>query len=261
MRAWVGTSGWQYASWKGTFYPPRLPQREWLSYYGTAFPIVEVNNSFYRMPEGSTFERWREATPPDFVFAVKANRLITHLHRLRGTQGALSRFWSRAQGLKKKLGPVLFQLPPSFKVDVPRLADFLATLPVPIRAAFELRHPSWVRDDVLDLLDRAGAAWVLADRAGARVPTLVTGGWCYVRFHQGQAQKPGYTHKKLARWADRLAGLDVETFAFFNNDMEVAAPADALTFTELLRERGCEVPPPRAPRPAPGPTQLRLFPA
>lgn len=260
MRAWVGTSGWQYASWKGTFYPARLPQRAWLSYYVTRFPVVEVNNSFYRLPDESTFDRWRDAAPEGFVFAVKASRLITHLLRMRRADESVELFWSRAQRLQKKLGPVLFQFPPSFKADVPRLADFLSGLPVTMRAAFEFREGSWWRDDVFDLLDRAGAAWVLADRAGARVPTIVTGGWSYVRFHQGQAGKPGYKRSKLARWADRIAGLDVETFAFFNNDMEVAAPGDAATLTELLRERGCDVVLPPAPRPAPGPLQLSLFP-
>ena len=155
---------------------------------------------------------------------------------------------------------MLFQFPPFLKVDVARLADFLQILPVSMRAAFEFRHGSWWRDDVFDRLDRAGAAWVLADRAGARVPTIVTGGWSYVRFHQGQPGKPGYRRSKLARWADRIAGLDVETFAFFNNDAEVAAPGDAATFTELLRERGCDVVPPPAPKRAPDPQQLSLFP-
>lgn len=261
MRAWVGTSGWQYASWKGTFYPARLPQRAWLSHYVTCFPVVEVNNSFYRMPDENTFDRWRDAAPEGFVFAVKANRLITHLQRMRNSEETLEIFWSRAQRLRRKLGPVLFQFPPFFKADVPRLADFLKALPVTMRAAFEFREASWWRDDVFDLLDRAGAAWVLADRAGARVQTIVTGGWSYVRFHQGQAGKPGYKKSKLARWADRIAGLDVdETFAFFNNDIEVAAPGDAATLTELLRERGCDVVAPAAPKRAPGPQQLSLFP-
>lgn len=260
MRVCVGTSGWQYASWRGTFYPPRLPQRAWLSYYVTRFPAVEVNNSFYRMPDETTFDRWRDAAPAGFVFAVKANRLITHLHRLRGAEAAVAIFWSRAQRLRKKLGPVLFQFPPFFKADVARLTDFLQALPVTMRAAFEFRDASWWRDDVFDLLDRAGAAWVLADRAAARTTTIVTGGWSYVRFHQGQSGKPGYSRRKLARWADRIAGLDVETFAFFNNDMEVAAPGDAATLTELLRERGCDVVLPPAPLRRSGPEQLSLFP-
>lgn len=260
MRVWVGTSGWQYPSWKGAFYPPKLDQRSWLSHYATHFSAVEVNNSFYRMPDGSTLDRWRKTTPDGFLFAMKASRLITHSRRIRGAEEAVGIFWSRAERLQKKLGPVLFQLPPFLKVDVPRLADFLRVLPVSMRAAFELRDSSWWRDDVLDLLDRAGAAFVLADRPGARVPTVVTGGFSYVRFHQGQVAKSGYKHKKLARWADRIAGLGVETFAFFNNDAGGAAPADAATLTELLRERGCDMAPPAPPlRPAP-PKQLWLFP-
>ncbi|MFO0589314.1 MAG: DUF72 domain-containing protein [Polyangiaceae bacterium] len=259
MRVHVGTSGWQYASWKRTFYPPRLPQRSWLSYYATRFAIVEVNNSFYRLPDEATFARWRDATPPGFVFAVKANRVITHLQRMRGAELAVERFWSRAQHLGGKLGPVLFQFPPSLRADVPRLAEFLETLPFGMRSAFEFRDRSWLRDDVIELLDRAGAAWVLADRGGVKIPTIVTGGFAYVRFHHGLLDRPGYERDVLRRWAKRIASLRVqEAFAFFNNDQEVAAPGDAATLVTLLRDQGCDVtaPPPHAwPE---GPEQLHL---
>lgn len=259
VRVWVGTSGWQYASWKRTFYPQRLPQRSWLSYYATRFATVEVNNSFYRLPDEATFTRWRDATPPGFVLAVKANRVITHLLRMRGAELAVARFWARAQALGPKLGPILFQFPPSQRVDVPRLAEFLETLPFGMRAAFEFRDRSWFTGDVLELLDRAGAAWVLADRAGAKIPTIVTGGFAYVRFHHGLPDRPGYELAVLRRWAKRIASMRVqEAFAFFNNDQEVAAPGDAATLAGLLRDQGCDVcaPPPHAwPE---GPEQLHL---
>lgn len=258
MKVWVGTSGWQYASWRGTFYPARLPQAAWLAHYVTKFPIVEVNNTFYRMPEPTFIERWRGVAPPGFVFAVKANQLITHRHRLRGAEEALSLFWSRVLGLGDKLGPVLFQTPPSLRVDLPRLTAFLRTLPPGMRAAFELRDASWSRSDVLRALDRAGAAWVLADHNGVSGPTFVTGGFAYVRFHQGRPDRPGYARETLERWADRIVSLGVETFTFFNNDVEVAAPGDALTLTSLLRERGCDVVPPRATELVPAASQLGL---
>lgn len=256
VRVRVGTSGWQYASWRGTFYPAGLRQADWLSYYVTRFPTVEVNNTFYRMPEEVFLDRWRATAPPGFVLAVKANQLITHRRRLRGAEEATALFWTRVLRLGDRLGPVLFQIPPHLQVDVPLLADFLGTLPRAMRAAFEVRHASWYRDDVLALLDREGVAWVLADRGGLQGPEAVTGGFAYVRFHQGEAGSPHYGRAALSRWADRIAGLGVETFAFFNNDMEVAAPGDALMLTELLRERGCDVVP--APVPAGASRQMLL---
>ncbi len=259
MRVRVGTSGWQYASWKGTFYPPRLPARSWLPYYATRFAIVEVNNSFYRLPDEATFARWRDTTPPGFVVVVKASRVITHLQRMRGARAMVDRFWSHALHLGDKLGPVLFQFPPSLRADVPRLAEFLEELPFGMRSAFEFRHRSWWRDDVLELLDRAGAAWVLADRGGARVPTIVTGRFAYVRFHHGLPDRPGYERDVLRRWAKRIAALRVpEAFAFFNNDQEVAAPGDAATLVELLRDQGCDVPEPAPAAALIGPEQLHL---
>jgi uncharacterized protein YecE (DUF72 family) len=244
---YVGTSGWQYASWRGRFYPPGLPQRGWLAHYATRFPVVEVNNSFYMLPRAETFLRWREETPEGFLFAVKANRFITHIRRLREAGDPVALFWSRATLLGDKLGPVLFQLPPNFRADPALLAEFLGLLPAGMRAAFEFREPSWWRDEVYDLLDRSGAAWVLADRPGARVPLVVTGGWSYLRFHQGRRDHPGYTRAKLRRWADRVAGLGVEeAYLFFNNDPLAAAPRDALTITGLLRDRGQEVAQPPA---------------
>jgi uncharacterized protein YecE (DUF72 family) len=247
----IGTSGWQYASWRGRFYPPGLPQRAWLAFYTERFPVVEVNNSFYILPREETFDRWRDSVPPGFLFALKASRFITHIRRLRNCADPVELFWSRATRLGDRLGPVLFQLPPRFRADVPLLSDFLALLPPAMRAAFEFRDHSWRTDEVLDLLDRAGAAWVMADRPGWRVPTVVTGGWSYLRFHQGQEHHPAYTREKLARWADRIAGLgDVEVYAFFNNDPEAAAPRDAATLAELLRRRGCRVAEPPLPVPA-----------
>jgi len=250
----VGTSGWQYRSWKDRFYPEGVPQRAWLHHYASRFPVVEVNNSFYMLPKESTFDRWREETPEGFLFVVKASRYITHVRRMREAKDSVDLFWSRATRLGPKLGPVLFQFPPNLKADVPVLAGFLRLLPRAMRPAFEFREPSWWRDDVFELLDRAGGAWVLADRPGARVREIVTGGWSYIRFHQGRPAHPGYTRQKLRSWADRVAGLAVpEAFVFFNNDPLAAAPRDALILEELLAERGLEVAQPqKASQDAPG---------
>jgi uncharacterized protein YecE (DUF72 family) len=238
----VGTSGWQYASWKGTFYPKGLPQRAWLSHYVTRFPVVEVNNSFYQLPKEGTFDRWRDDTPAGFLFVVKASRYITHIRRLRSCKEPVELFWSRATRLKEKLGPVLFQLPPRFKADAGLLRDFLAVLPSEIKAAFEFRDDSWTNDEISGLLDAAGAAWVLADRPGARVEPIVTGGWSYIRFHQGRRPHPKYSRSKLRAWADRIADLPAgDVYAFFNNDPLASAPADAQTLMEMLRKRGQEV--------------------
>jgi uncharacterized protein YecE (DUF72 family) len=235
----VGTSGWQYRDWKSAFYPEGLPQREWLRFYATRFSTVEVNNSFYRLPEGDTFERWRRETPPGFVVTVKASRFITHLKRLRDPEEPVELFWERATRLGPRLGPVLFQLPPHFPSDPGRLSRFLGVLPARLHAAFEFRDPSWHEPAVFELLERAGAALVWADRPGARIELPITGGWTYVRFHQGRPHAAGYTTAKLRRWADRLADLDVgEGWIYFNNDRGAAAPHDAVSLRTLLRERG-----------------------
>jgi uncharacterized protein YecE (DUF72 family) len=243
---WVGTSGWQYASWKNRFYPKGVPQRAWLEHYATRFPVVEVNNSFYMLPKEATFDRWREATPDGFLFVVKASRYITHIRRLREAKDSVDLFWSRATRLGDKLGCVHFQLPPKFRSDAGLLKDFLSVLPRGIRAAFEFRDDSWQNDDVLDLLDRSGASWVMADRPGWRVPTIVTGGWSYLRFHEGRRTHPGYARSKLRAWAERIAGFEAkDVFAFFNNDALAAAPKDARTLMDVLVDKGLDVALPR----------------
>ena len=238
----IGTSGWQYDSWRGRFYPKDLPQSGWLPFYAARFETVEVNNTFYRLPKRETFVRWREATPPGFVVTVKASRFITHIKRLKEPADSVRMFYERAAGLGDKLGPVLFQLPPRFKADLERLSGFLAVLPKDIPSAFEFRDPSWETDAVRGLLDDHGAALVLADRPGRRVPNNVTGGWSYIRFHQGQRLSPHYRRGKLRRWADRIADLPArDVYIYFNNDPQGAAIRDAETMRELLAGRGCEV--------------------
>lgn len=238
----IGTSGWVYPHWKGRFYPKDLPSKEWFAYYAARFPTVEINNSFYRLPSEQTFRNWRAQAPPGFIYAVKASRYITHLKRLKDPKEPVALFWSRAKLLGDRLGPVLFQLPPRFPADPARLATLLKTLPKQMRAALEFRDPSWETDDVFRLLDRNGAAFVLADRPRARISNVVTGGWSYVRFHQGATTHPGYPRSKLERWADRIADMDArDVFSYFNNDTLGAAIGDALKLREMLEARGVEV--------------------
>jgi uncharacterized protein YecE (DUF72 family) len=233
----VGTSGWQYDSWRGAFYPPGLPKRAWLGFFAERFPTVEVNNTFYRLPNPASFERWRTETPGRFVVTVKASRYLTHVRRLRDCRQPVETFWERARLLGSKLGPVLFQLPPHFGVDADLLRAFLGVLPAGMRPAFEFRDRSWEHAEVYDLLDEAGAAFVLADRPGARVPPVMTGGWSYVRFHEGRPGVADYPREKLRRWASRIAASGAtETFVYFNNDPDGAAVRDAMALTAMLRE-------------------------
>lgn len=231
-----------YEDWRAELYPAGLPKRRWLELYAATFPAVEVNNSFYRLPSVETFARWRDETPQGFTFAVKASRYVTHIRRLRDCAEAVELFWSRAGELGPKLGPVLFQLPPRFRADPDLLAGFLGVLPPGMGAAFEFRDPSWHTDDVQMLLDRHGAALVMPDRPGERIRDVVTGGWSYLRFHQGRADRPDYSREKLRRWAKRIALLPArEIHVYFNNDTGGAAVRDARTLAELLLELGAVV--------------------
>ena len=244
----IGTSGWVYPHWKGLFYPSDLKEKECFTYYAARFPTVEINNSFYRLPAEQTFRNWRAQAPPGFCYAVKASRYITHLKRLKDPKEPVALFWSRARLLGETLGPVLFQLPPRFPSDPQRLDAFLKTLPPEIKPAFEFRDLSWETDEVFGLLDAAGAAFVYADRPSARVPDVVTGGWAYIRFHQGAKLHPGYPARKLERWAGRIASLNAkDVFVYFNNDTLGAAIRDAQKLSELLARRGFDVVKPSVP--------------
>jgi uncharacterized protein YecE (DUF72 family) len=238
---YIGTSGWQYDDWRGRFYPRELPKSEWLAYFSARFPTVEVNNTFYRLPGEDAFVRWRRQSVPGFVVTVKASRYVTHILRMRGAKEATRLFWTRCRRLGGKLGPVLFQFPPRFGADHDRLRAFCRDLPGAMRAAFEFRDPSWYGAETYEILDAAGAALVLADRPGARVPEVVCGGWSYVRFHQGSKLGPGYPAAKLRRWAERIAGTAAaDVYVYFNNDTGGAAVRDAGELHRMLSGLGCD---------------------
>jgi len=179
----IGTSGWHYEAWRGPFYPEDIKTKDFLSFYITQFATTELNNPFYRLPTEATVQTWRASTPEDFLFAWKASRLITHLKRLKDVEENVPFMFKRAEGLGQKLGPALFQLPPSLKADRERLARFLALLPTHQRHTFEFRHPSWYEPPILDLLREHDVALCLSDHAAAPAPRVVTASFVYIRAH------------------------------------------------------------------------------
>lgn len=243
MPVLVGTSGWQYAHWRGTLYPPGLPQRRWLELYGESFGTVENNNAFYRLPARSTFESWADRTPAGFVMAVKASRFLTHMKRLKDPEEPVDRLLAAAGGLGGKLGPILLQLPPNLAVDAGRLAGCLRRFPDRVRVAVEPRHPSWWTGEVRGVLERYGAALCWADRLGRSLtPLWRTADWGYLRLHEGAATPwPGYGDRALRSWTRRIGATwdgDRDTYVYFNNDQAGAAVRDAVRFAELARTGG-----------------------
>ena len=239
----VGTSGWQYADWRGRFYPAGLPPRLWLELYAEAFATVEVNNAFYRLPERATFADWRARTPADFVIGVKMSRYLTHIRRLREPAEPVARFLDRAAGLGDRLGPVLLQLPPTLRADASALDAVLREFPAGVRVAVEPRHPSWFTTEVRDVLAARNAALCWADRLGRPVtPLWRTATFGYLRLHEGGAKPwPRYGRRAIDSWLARIhesypGGDDV--FVYFNNDHGGAAVDDAAAFARRARHLG-----------------------
>jgi uncharacterized protein YecE (DUF72 family) len=236
----IGTSGWVYRSWRGAFYPSGTPQRRWLEYYSRAFDTAEINATFYRLPTQAAVARWREETPPDFVYAWKASRFVTHMKRLREAELSLERVLGPMRALGPKLGPALFQLPPSLKRDLARLEDFLAVLPAEFRAVVEFRDRSWYVDDVYAALARAGAGFCVSDHHHAPAPWVATTSLAYVRGHgPGGTYAGTYPDATLSAWTQRINGWRAEgraVFVYFDNDIGCAAPGDAMRLKRQLAE-------------------------
>jgi uncharacterized protein YecE (DUF72 family) len=234
----VGTSGWQYDDWRDVFYPHAAPRRAWLAFYAAKFATVEVNNTFYRLPEADTFRRWASETPDGFVVAVKVSRYLSHIKRLVEPEEPIARFVERASALGPRLGPALLQLPPDFTRDDNRLRRVLERWPANLRLAVEFRHRSWFDNDVFALLAAHGVALCLTDRHGPREPLVATAPWGYVRLHQGTASpEPCYGRTALRSWAERIRscwdpGADV--YVYFNNDHRACAVRNAMTFRRLV---------------------------
>jgi uncharacterized protein YecE (DUF72 family) len=232
----IGTSGWYYDHWSGRFYPADLPKSKWFEYYAQYFDTVEINNTFYHLPKEQTLQRWHTIAPKNFLYAVKANRYITHIKKLKDAAGPLERFLDIAGLLKSRLGPILYQLPPSLQKDLDLLEDFIKLLPKRKTAVFEFRHESWYSDDTYNLLDKTGVGFCIHDMPGKESPRIVTGGVIYVRFHGTTGRYSGsYSKSQLQNWANWLKdqAKNVRSiYVYFNND----AQAHAIKNAKQLKE-------------------------
>ncbi len=234
----VGTSGWHYSHWVGPLYPEGMPSDEFLEYYTRYFQTVEINNTFYQLPSKSTLAMWREATPKDFVFACKASRFITHMKKLKDPRRSIKRFFDTIDVLGEKLGPILFQLPPRWHLNLSRLREFLEALPKGYRYAFEFRDESWFGADTSGVLREHGAAFCIYELAGRCSPESVTTDIVYIRLHgPGAAYQGCYDKSVLRTWARKClawsqAGKRV--YCYFDNDDRGYAAQNALSLQGML---------------------------
>ena len=235
----IGTSGYHYKSWVGRYYPADIKQGKMLEHYLRDFDTVELNNTFYQLPNESTFDSWRQSTPHDFLFAVKGSRFITHMIKLKDAQRGLTNFMPRAERLGGKLGPILWQLPPGWKINVERLEEFLSLLPPEHRYTFELRNETWMTDKVLEVLQKYNAAFCIYELAGYHSPMEITADWTYVRLHGPTHFKyqGSYSDEQMAEWADRIRGWSRKMkaiYVYFDNDDSAYAVYNAMTLKKML---------------------------
>ena len=240
-RVRIGTSGWEYDHWKGSFYPPGLPRERWFEFYAERFDTVELNATFYRLPAADTFSGWARRAPDGFVFAVKASRYLTHIRRLREPAEPLDRLWSRARRLGRHLGPVLYQLPPRWRPNLERLEAFLASVPRGDAQALEIRDRRWYRPDVVAALGASPVGLCLHDMPGSETRAQPVGRLVYVRFHGAGARYGGsYSPQRLSAWAGRIAGwasAGLPVWAYFNNDVGGHAVVDADRLRTMVDRR------------------------
>ncbi len=234
----VGTSGWHYKHWVGTFYAPRTSPAKMLAFYQEQFSTVELNNSFYQLPKKPALESWRNSTPDDFCFAVKASRFLTHMKKLKDAESGVERFFDAVEVLGPKMGPILFQLPPHWEVDSGRLQTFLELLPTYHRYAFEFRNPTWEVDAIYALLAKYNAAHCAFDLAGYQSPVRLTADFTYVRLHgPGGKYQGSYGDETLNTWAARISKWLADlsgVYVYFDNDDSGYAPKNALRLRQLL---------------------------
>ncbi|MEJ2551018.1 MAG: DUF72 domain-containing protein [Anaerolineales bacterium] len=235
----IGTSGWNYKHWQPIFYPQDLRHKDWLNFFQQHFDTVEINNTFYHLPKENTFQRWREQAPDGFLYAVKANRFITHMKKLKDCSSALENFIGRVKLLKENLGPILWQLPPHWHVNLERLEAFVDLLPKDLRHVFEFRDADWFREETRNILERHGLIFCIHDKQGLDCPQWVTAGSVYLRFHGSEGNYGGkYGPECLHPWAERIRTWMDEgrsIFAYFNNDVSGYALEDARTLLDLLK--------------------------
>lgn len=235
MNLYVGTSGYSYKEWKGSFYPEKIPAKEMLRFYSERLSTVEINATFYRMPQQSMLENWKEQVPPTFRFSLKAPQRVTHFKRLKDAEEETKYFLETSFSiLEDQLGVVLFQLPPNMKKDLPRLETFLSNLPQQTRAAFEFRHPTWFDDDVLELLRSRSLALCVSDTDDLPATHIdKTADWGYLRL-----RRVNYSEDNLAEWLQRIRDQDwKETFLFFKHEDEGTGPKLAAQFLKLSGEK------------------------
>ncbi|GFP21988.1 hypothetical protein HKBW3S06_01214 [Candidatus Hakubella thermalkaliphila] len=219
----IGTSGWSYKHWQyGVFYPEGLQTRGQLPFYAQSYDTVEINNSFYHLPAKNTFEDWKSKVPKGFLFAVKASRYITHIKRLKDAEEAWKKFLANTRALEEKLGPILFQLSPNFAKNLSRLEDFIEILPSNLRYSFEFRHPTWLDEEVYEVLKKKNIALCIPDSPGFPTAQVITANFTYLRFHGGQIlYGSDYSEEELGKWAKKISGWlkqDIDVYAYFNND-------------------------------------------
>ena len=235
MDLYVGTSGFSYKEWKGNFYPEKLPAKEMLPYYASRLPAVEINNTFYRLPQRSMVESWKEQVPPSFRFSLKASQKITHFKRLKDAEDETRYLLETASALEDRLGVVLFQLPPNMKKDLARLESFIQHLPGETRVAFEFRHPTWFDDDVLNLLRTRNRALCLSDTDDLPITRIDnTADWGYLRL-----RRVNYSEVDLAEWLSRVRAQNWSAaYVFFKHEDEGTGPKLAGEFLGLANKDG-----------------------
>ena len=239
----IGTSGYHYKDWVGRYYPAGTKANEMLAHYRHDFDTVELNNTFYQLPNESTFDNWRDSTPANFLYAVKGSRFITHMIKLKDAQRGLTNFMPRAERLGDKLGPILWQLPPGWKVNVERLEEFLSILPPQHRYTFELRNETWMTDQVLEVLRKYNAAFCIYELAGYHSPIEITADWIYIRLHGPTRFKyqGSYKDNQMEEWADRIRSWSRKMkaiYVYFDNDDRAYAVDNALTLKKMLGRLG-----------------------
>jgi uncharacterized protein YecE (DUF72 family) len=232
VKPWIGTSGFQYAEWKGTFYPEDLPANKMLPFYAERFSTTEINYTFHRIPAAKTIDNWKQLTPDNFRFALKAPQKITHWSKLRDCVDTLRYFYDVVSGLGEKLGPVLFQLPPNFRKDTFVLGDFVNGLPGGIRAAFEFRHESWFDDEIFDTLKAREAALCIADTEKLETPKVATANYGYLRL-----RREDYARTDVEHWTEFVREQESgwnDVFIYFKHEEAGIGPKLARQMMELL---------------------------
>jgi len=238
---YIGTSGWIYHHWSGIFYPQDLSSVKWLDYYTGKFNTVEINNSFYQLPSRKTFQHWREIVPEGFIFSVKANRFITHMKKLKDAEQSVERFFNNVKVLKDNCGPILFQLPPRWKINPERLEMFLNNLPQGFKYAFEFRDTSWFNKEIYTILSSYNSAFCIYQFAGILSPREVTSDYVYIRLHGPElmAYRGQYSEEELSEWAKVICfwlKQKKEIYCYFDNDENAYAPRDAMRLKEMVEE-------------------------